>query len=298
MNHGNRLARRCRNHVYLSVPFEFFVRHDHGEVAGARAHIAGLHSDGIGRDHTGPGVSLAGSNGNPRFQFPGRVEIQRAILGQNAGILTRQFDLWQHSKKVKTCAFVELLNHLFIVAEFFGIDREHTARLSDSHHSLSGQDEMDIPGQGSDISDVTDMLFLIQDCLIKVGNRPSLRNIEVKQFAQFFRCFLCNCVSPCTELTELPVVLVKRQIAVHHSRNTDCPGRRQYCVVLFFHIHFELGKTVLKAGSDVFKGICPYAVYETVLPDVVSLRQNFMIFTDQDSLNSCGAEFYADRCFF
>ena len=69
VNHGNRLARRCRNHVYLSVPFEFFVSHDHGEVAGARAHIAGLHADGIGRDHTGSGVSLAGSNGNPRFQL-------------------------------------------------------------------------------------------------------------------------------------------------------------------------------------------------------------------------------------
>ena len=99
---------------------------------------------------------------------------------------------------------------------------------------------------------------------------------------------MCNAVPSADTLGPL---LVLDAVAVIAGPD----GRREVPAEEFF-----LGpkKTVLKTGFYVFKGIRPYAVYETVLPDVVSLRKNFMIFSDHDSFNSCGAEFYADCCFF
>ena len=247
VHHRDRLACRRRHHIDLFVLFQLFVSDDHGEIAGSRTDIAGPYADRIRRDHAGPGVAFTGSDGDPRFQFSGRIKIQRAVLSQHAGGLARQFDLGQHGEKVKTCALVELPDHFFVVAELLGIDREHTARLADPHESLSGQDKVDISGQSSDISDVFHMLFFVQDRLIKVSDGPSLRNIEVEQFAQFLCRFLCNGVSPGSEFTQLPVIFVKGQIAVHHSGNADRPGGRQHCIILLQYILFELRKAVLKA---------------------------------------------------
>ena len=298
MHHRDGLAGGRCDHVDLSVLFQFFVRDDHGKIAGSRADIAGPYADGVRCDHTGPGVAFAGSDRNPRLKVSGRIKIQRAFLGQDAGGFACQLNLGQQGKKVKACERIKLFHHFFVVAELFGINGEHAARFADSHDSLSGQDKVDIAGQSSDISDVFHMLFFIQDRLIKVCNGPSLRNVEVEQFAQFLRSFLCDRVSPGAEFAELPVVFVKGQIAVHHGGNADRPGSCQHCVILVQHILLELGKAVLQAVSHVLKGIRPYAVFKAVLPCVIALGQHLVVSADHNSLNSGGAEFYSDRCLF
>ncbi len=213
-------------------------------------------------------------------------------------MLARDFDHRQHGEKIQAREGVKLLHHLFVIAELFGIDGEHAAGLADAHKSLAGQDEVDISCQRRDISDILHMLFLVQDRLIEVGDGPSLRNVEVEQFAELLRRLLGDGVPPGAELADLPVLLIKRQVAVHHGGDADGAGGRQHRIILLCHILFEPGKTILQALSHFFEGIGPYAVFEAVLPRMIPLRQHLMMLIDHNGFDSCGTEFDSDRCLF
>jgi nicotinate-nucleotide adenylyltransferase len=40
---------------------------------------------------------------------------------------------------------------------------------------------VNVCGEGCDVSDILNVFFAVEDCLIKMGNAPTLRNVEIKK---------------------------------------------------------------------------------------------------------------------
>ena len=114
---------------------------------------------------------------------------------------------------------------------------------------------------------------------------------------ELLHSFTGHGVSPCTECGKLIAVLVKWQVAVHHGGNADGTKRRELLCILLLEIFFQLCKTGLQASLHIGKGICPHAVDELVFPCVAAGGDRKIAFIQQNSLDTRGTEFNAERGF-
>ena len=114
------------------------------------------------------------------------------------------------------------------------------------------------------------MLFLIQDCLIKMRNTPSLRNIILKQLHQFLRSLSCDIVSPGTERNQKLAVFIKRHVSVHHGADTKRAHAGKLFAILFFYILGKSPVAALKSCMNILQMIGPDSVFQTVLPVIAS----------------------------
>ena len=72
---------------------------------------------------------------------------------------------------------------LLIVILLAVANGKHTGGIPDAQHPLPGQLPVDISGQSGKVSNMGDVIFLVQNGLIEVGDRPALRDIDGEKFA-------------------------------------------------------------------------------------------------------------------
>ena len=198
------------------MDIQLFINHDHSEITGSGRDVPCTGTNTVGRCHPGSGIPFTGNHLNPGFQFTGGIQIQCTCFGQCTGIISGGQDFRQHGKQIQSGQAVEFMNHPGIKLPGAAVNGEHTAGFADTHHLFTAETIMHITGKSCDVVNVRDMRFLAQNSLIKMCNRPALRNVKTK-----FRCkLLCSMsrdrVAPGAEFTKLIIVFVKGQVAVHH----------------------------------------------------------------------------------
>ena len=146
------------------------------------------------------------------------------------------------------------------------VDREHAAGFPDTHDLFTGQRVMDISGKRRDISDLSDMIFLVQHRLIEVGDRPALRDIETEELRQFFRGLRRDRIPPGPEFAQLFVILIERQITVHHRGDPDRAGRIERHAILFTDFLLQIRETGLQTGLYFIQRVRPDSVNIAVFP--------------------------------
>ena len=75
---------------------------------------------------------------------------------------------------------------------------------------------VNIAGKRSNVRDAGYVFLIVKDCLVKMSDAPSLRDVEVKEACQI-RCGLSrHRILPCTEWHKEIPFRIKCQIPVHH----------------------------------------------------------------------------------
>ena len=141
------------------------------------------------------------------------------------------------------------------------------------------------------------MLLSVQDCLIQVGNAPSLRNIIVKQFHQLLTGFCSDIISPCTECYKKLALFIKRHITMHHGTDTQCTYRFQFYIIFRFYILRHILIAVLDTCPDIFQAVCPDSVFVTVFPLMSAGCDRLIFIIHKYCLDSGGSELNTKCCF-
>jgi len=141
------------------------------------------------------------------------------------------------------------------------------------------------------------MLLAVQDGLIQMGDAPSLRDVEPEQLRQLVRRFLGDGIAPGAERDHQLILLIEGHVAVHHRADADGRKGVNLCTVLLFNFFCKRGVAVRQPGGDVLHRVGPDAVRQTVLPVVRADGQHGTVRIDEDSLDSCRAEFNPENCF-
>ena len=180
-----------------------------------------------------------------------------------------------------------------IVIHLFAVDGEHAAGLAHAQHLHTRQLPVQIARQRGQMGDVLHMLFLVEHGLIQVRNGPALGNIERELRGELLGSLRGHGVAPGAELRQLLIILVESKIAMHHGGYADGGQLRQLHAILFSHVLFEIGKCVLHARPHISQMISPHAVFQTVLPRMITGSNWRMIGADQNGLNAGGTQLHA-----
>ena len=186
MNHGYWLSRWGGDHINLRIDLgQGLLQHDHSKHTGTCGHIAGAGNDSVGSNHASTRVSFRGSQRNARGQKAGRVQKFSSLWGEGSGGLAGVENLRQNLPYFPWIVLlshqgVEGVCHCLIIVPGAAIDREHAAGLPDSDCLTAGEPVVDVSRQGGKTADILDMFLIIEDGLIEVGDRPSLRNVELE----------------------------------------------------------------------------------------------------------------------
>ena len=129
------------------------------------------------------------------------------------------------------------------------------------------------------------MLFAVQDRLIEMRNRPSLRNMIPEKFRQLVGSLLRDRIPPCAERHHQLVLPVKRHIPVHHGAEPDGPEFCQLLAVLRLHILCQLPIAVLQSRPDILQTVSPDAVLQPVLPVMRPRRDRLIVLIHQHGLD-------------
>ena len=78
---------------------------------------------------------------------------------------------------------VELVDHHGIVVLCNGIDRNHAGCIAHTEHALAGEFPMDETGKSGEEVDLSHMLLVVENCLIKVRYAPAEGDVVDKQLA-------------------------------------------------------------------------------------------------------------------
>src|SRR5437868_4579161 len=116
------------------------------------------------------------------------------------------------------------------------------------------------------MSNVGDVGFLVQYCLIEVCNTPALGDIELEQIRKFLCRLGGHGVTPCPKRGKQFSVLIEGQITMHHSAEANSTGRLEGDPILFKDLTLERAVASLQAGPDVFEVVCPDTAFEAVFP--------------------------------
>ena len=134
------------------------------------------------------------------------------------------------------------------------------------------------------MADILDMRFLVQYGLVEVGNAPALGNAELKQVREFLRGLPGHGVAPGAEGREQMVVLVEREVAVHHPTEADGANGLERDAVLLMDFGVEPAIAFLQACPNIFEVIGPHAVFVAVFPLIASRCERGMV--DQHCLDA------------
>ena len=121
--------------------------------------------------------------------------------------------------------------------------------------------------------------------------------MELKCFRQSFGCLLCNGISPSTERNQQIAIFVKCQITMHHGTETDTCQLLYFYPILFHDILCHLLVAVLQTCPDIIQCICPYSIFQTILPVMRSGCNRQSVFIHQYCFDSCGTELDTEHSF-
>lgn len=166
-------------------------------------------------------ASPSGGASKTRLQVAFAVEPKRAFLRQGCRSRRRKHfrqKAFERTRNRRLHLFVrvEKFEHLFVIGTGFHVHGKHSARVSHAKHFLPAEDLVDVARESREMVDLRDMLFAVQNRLVKMSDAPSLRNRKIEQIREFLRSLSRNRVSPCAERNQKPPLSVERQIAVHH----------------------------------------------------------------------------------
>src|SRR6266498_75724 len=156
---------------------------------------------------------------------------------------------------------------------------------------------MNITCQCGQMANIADMRFLVQYCLIQMGDAPALRNVKLEQIGEFLGCLSGDCVSPRAEWNEQLSILIECQVAMHHGAETNGANILERHVVLLQNLVTEISIAFLQTGPNIFETVRPDSVFVSVFPLIASSGDRRMIFTDQYCLDARRAKLNAESGF-
>ena len=296
MNHGHRFSRGSGDHVNLRVdPGQRPLQHDHGKHAGTCRHVAGPYRHSIGGGHAGAGVALRRRQGNAAFQRAAGVQQSGALRCQAAGIHAGGKHLGQNIPQFPGIALVryqsiEGVHHGLVVVAASAVDGEHAAGLPHAQHFTAGELIVDIPGQRSEIVDVSDMLLPVEDRLIQMGNGPAQWDVELEPLGQRGSRGAGGGVAPGAERCQQFSGGVEGNIAVHHGRKAHGAHPAELFPAGILHAPDQLAVSALQSRPYVLHVVRPVATLIAVFPVVLAGGQGDMIRADQHCLDAGGAQ--------
>ena len=107
---------------------------------------------------------------------------------------------------------------------------------------------------------------------------PPLRNIKAKHLSKLCCSLTCDGISPCPKWHKQIILLVKRQIAVHHAGNTHCADRSQFDIIFFFYIIGKRSVAFAHTRPNIVEMICPDAVFELIFRAMSCRRVSTLLF--------------------
>ena len=181
------------------------------------------------------------------------------------------------------CAhFVKLREHPGVIIAGRAVNGEHAGRFADAEDVFARQPVVHITGQRRDMRDLRHVRFFIQDGLIQMRHRPALRDIEAKGLREPVRRLAGHGVLPRAERGKQVPVLIKGQIAVHHTGNAHRGNfARQFA---------EVPERGLQAGLHLVHVICPDAVFKSALPRMIPSLYDLPFAVQQNGLDAGRAE--------
>ena len=119
---------------------------------------------------------------------------------------------------------LELHQHGGIVAPRGRVQGEHAGGIPHAQDLFPGQAPVHIARQGGQEGHMLHLLLPVQHGLEQMGDAPALGYIEAKELGQPGCRLPRGIVAPGAELSQLPALLVKGQITVHHG--ADAKGAK------------------------------------------------------------------------
>ena len=227
MHHRNRFAIRSGDCIYFLIKSrKLFFKHNHGKYRGTCTDISCFNSNGICCHHSGACITLGRCHGNTGFKIAGHIEKCRSAFGKKACVFARRKNFRQNVLRINAerrnfTQSIKFIKHFFIIVFCCAVYREHTRCLADTENKPACKQIMNISCQCGQMSNIFCMFLAVKDCLVKMSNTPTLRNIKIEKFCKFFRRLGGNCVSPCAKFSKQIHIFIKRKIAVHHCRHAE-----------------------------------------------------------------------------
>ena len=221
MDHGDGLAAGRRDHVDLGIDLrQWLFENDHGKDGRSGGDIAGSQRDGVGRRHAGACVALGRAERDPCGQKA--MQIAAAGLCQRSCRLSGCQDGGQHAadrpvEAVFAGQHVKFVEHGRVIRQRPAVNGEHAGCFADADGVFTGKKIMDIARERGDMGDASDVRFPVQDGLIQVRDGPALRDVEAEGLCELVGRFAGHGVLPRAERGKQVPVLIKGQIAVHHT---------------------------------------------------------------------------------
>ena len=291
MHHCHGKPRRCRHHIYFTVNAERVICHKHGKGARPGGDIARTRPNGICGGHAGSCIALTRCDGDPRLKRSCRVKETRARLRQISGDLARRDRLRENISKTPRILFrfrqrFKGFRHLCVIAERFAVERENAGGFAEADLLLAGQPPVDISRQRREIADACHMFFAAEHGLIKMRDRPALRDMKAEEFRELLGRLTGNGVAPCAKWCERHAGLVQRQISVHHGRYADGAECRRIFPGSFPDIGAQIGIAALHAADDILQRICPDTVFQPVFPYMAAGGNRRMVLVEQNRFDA------------
>ena len=113
------------------------------------------------------------------------VEVTGSFGSKETCVFTGRQYLRQNISKLPVVSFrsnkfVELIHHFRRIVFGDGIDGEHTGGISYAQYLLAGYLPVDKTCKGGQVIDGWNVLFIIQDGLVEVGDAPTQRDVVDK----------------------------------------------------------------------------------------------------------------------
>ena len=157
MDHCDRCACRCCNHVDLSVYAESVIYDYHCEVGCACTYVTCVNTDGICGNHARACIAFAGCNRDACLEVAVGIQEFSTFFCKRACVLTCNEDLRKDGQKILACKLVELGNHLLVVVVRRAVDGEHAGCFAYAHDLKACQTPVNVACKCCQIIDVTDV---------------------------------------------------------------------------------------------------------------------------------------------
>ena len=131
-----------------------------------------------------------------------------------------------------------------------------------------------------------------------MSDAPSLGNVEAEEFSQLGCRLTGYGVPPGAERNQKVSVLIKGEIAVHHSADAEGTDLLQVLPEFFLYVSREICVACVHALMDLIHGIGPDPVHQLVFPVIASGGYRQMILIHQYRLDPCGSELDPDYAAF
>ena len=79
------------------------------------------------------------------------------------------------------------------------------------------------------------MLFVIENGLVQVRDRPAFWDVELEEFRQLFVSFMRIGIAPGAERNKELTVLIEGEVAMHHGGEAHACNTSELNIVCFMH---------------------------------------------------------------